>query len=130
LPRASSERKRSHIRCRACGSRPGRLVEHQHVGIVDERLRERQAPPHAAGQLADARVRLVLQLREFEQRRHECARGRRGDPEIAAEHEQVLADREVRIEIVELRHDADAPARMAGARRDRLAAERNGARVR
>ena len=42
-----------------------------------------------------------------------------GDVEIAAEHQQVLGHREVRIEVVALRHHADTAARLA-----RVAAER------
>ena len=41
--------------------------------------------------------------------------------EIAAVDEQVLGDGEIGIEIVDLRHDADAAARLARAPRHRLA---------
>ena len=53
-----------------------------------------------------------------------------GHAEIAAVDEQIFRDGEVRIEVVELRHDADAPARFARSRRDRLAQQLNGAGVR
>src|SRR6185312_14019600 len=44
-------------------------------------------------------------------------------PEIAAVDDQIFAHREIGIEIVHLRHDADAYARLACGFRDRLADE-------
>ena len=50
--------------------------------------------------------------------------------EVAAEHQQVFADREIGIEIVELRHDADTRSRHARAAGNRLAAQADRAGVR
>ena len=56
-----------------------------------------------------------------------AATARARQAEVAAVHQQVLGDGEVRIEVVELRHHADAPARLA---RARAAPARRGARSR
>ncbi len=39
----------------------GRLVQNQHIGLGHQRLRQRHALAHAAGQIADAAVRIQLQ---------------------------------------------------------------------
>jgi len=41
-----------------------RLVEQQEVGLADERLRQRDPPPPAARELAQARVGVQVEARE------------------------------------------------------------------
>ena len=100
----------------------GRLVEDEELGIVDERARERQASLHAARERADADVALAREPGEVEQTRNALASSTsRGKAEVAAVDQQVLAHREVGIEVVHLRHDADANARFARGLGHRLA---------
>jgi hypothetical protein len=108
----------------------GGFIHHEHVGVVDERACKRKPPLHSARQFADARVRLAFEPREFEQRRHERLDLMAAHAEVAAEHEQVFAHGEVGVEIVELRHDAHALAREAGARGDRFVDQPDHARIR
>jgi hypothetical protein len=56
---------------------------------------------------------------ELEQLRDARVDGVVGEAEVAAVHQQVLGHGEVRVEVVHLRHDADAQARLARARRHR-----------
>ena len=87
-----------------------RLVEDQELGIVDERPREREAPLHPARQHADSHLLLAAQPGEFEQLRNARGERRAIDVEIAAVDAKVLGDGEIRIEVVDLRHDAHADA--------------------
>ena len=43
-----------------------RLVEQHEARPVHERARDQQPPPHAAGELVDARVAAVAELRDLE----------------------------------------------------------------
>ena len=52
----------AHLRVEA----DGRLVEQHEPRPVHERARDQQAPPHAAGELVDARVAPVDELRHLE----------------------------------------------------------------
>ena len=108
----------------------GRLVHDEKQRIVDQRAGERQSPLHAAREHVDAGIGPSGEAGEFQQLGH--ARGDRGarHAEIAAVDPQILGDGEVGIEIVELRHDADAAARFARSCRDGLAEQLNVACVR
>jgi hypothetical protein len=73
----------------------GRLVEHQQLGIVDQRAGDGEPPLQAAGQLLDAGVDLVGELYEGQQFvGPPCALGA-GQPEEPAVDHQVLAHREL-----------------------------------
>ncbi len=87
-----------------------RLVEQQHVGAVDQRPRDRQAALHAARQLVDLDGRLLGELDEGEQLVGPTAALRPGQPEVAAVDDEVLAHRQLEVEAVLLRADAQASA--------------------
>lgn len=99
----------------------GRLVHDDEVGIVDERARQRQAPLHAAGELADAGIGLGGQGRERQQLRQPGPHLRVAQAEVAAEYQQVLGHGEVGVQVVELRHHAQARPRLPGLRRHGVA---------
>src|SRR5215813_729920 len=86
----------------------GGLVHENEIGVVDEGTRERETPLHSAGQRLDARSRARLEAGEGYQRRNAAAYRGVGHSEIAAVHQQIFLNCEVRIEIVGLRHDSDA----------------------
>ena len=94
----------------------GRLVQEHELRVVDQRARERQAALHAAGE------RLILASpRPARPANSSSARDARRDlalrkAEVAAVDQQVLGDGEIGVEVVELRHHADARARLARAR--------------
>ena len=108
----------------------GRLVEDEQVGVVHQRARQGEAPLHAARQCADLRLGAAGQAGEVEQMRDARAHRALGQAEVAAIHQQVFRRREVRVEVVHLRHDADAHARLARAARHRQARQADLARVR
>src|SRR6185503_6072713 len=85
----------------------GRLVHEDHLRIVDERAREREAALHAAREGHDLRVAAAGQAGEFEQRGDALPDLGLAETEIAPVHHEVLLDGEIRIEVVELRHHAD-----------------------
>ena len=112
----------------------GRLVEQQDAGVVHERARDREAALHAAGQVVDLGLRALGQLGELEQLVGALADVGARQAEVAPVDEQVLADLELHVEVVGLRHDAELGADLgavlvrvqvqdgqvaAGARRDR-----------
>src|SRR5262249_7030355 len=98
-----------------------RLVEDQQLGIVDERAREREAAFHPSRQRAQARIAPSRKASKFEQRRDADRERPPVYVEIATVYLQVLGDREVRIEVVLLRDDADADSRASRRTRHRLA---------
>src|SRR6185437_103722 len=91
----------------------GGLVEEEQVRIVHERAREHQPALHAAGELFDAARFARLERGELEQRTNAPRRLAGGIAEVARVDGEVLAHREIRIEVVDLRHDAHPPARFA-----------------
>src|SRR5882672_1152428 len=110
LPWARSCLSRSQMRCRACGSRP---VVGSSMKITSGSLmsaREREAALHAARKRLDARRGARGKSGELEQLRNAFADRALRDLEVAAVDEQVLPDGEIGIEVVHLRHDADAEA--------------------
>ncbi|MCY1356762.1 hypothetical protein D9M69_432230 [compost metagenome] len=84
----------------------GGLVEQQQLGVVHQRARQRQAPAHAARQLAGLGVGLVRERGELQQLRHARTHMRLAEAEVAAVHHEVLGAAEVGVEGVELRHHA------------------------
>ncbi len=58
-------------------------------------------PPDSSLTRASA---LLSRRAQFEQRRHHCAALRAAQAKVAAEDQQVLADGEVQVEVIELRH--------------------------
>ena len=81
-----------------------RLVEQDQLRLVDEAAGEQEAPAHAAGELVDGVVAAVVQPREVE--RAVDGGGDVRDPVEAREDREVVLDRDVDVEVVELRHDA------------------------
>ena len=90
----------------------GRLVEEHEPGPVDERARDQQPPPHPAGELVDAGVAPVDELRQLERALDRIAPLGAADPVEVREDEQVLLDRERDVEVVELRRDAELRPRL------------------
>ena len=87
----------------------GGLVEHDHRRPVHQRLRDQDAPLHAAGELAHVGVALVGEAEVGEQLVDPGVVV--VDAEVAALDAQRLAHAEERIEDQLLRHDAEAAAR-------------------
>jgi hypothetical protein len=93
---------------------PGRrLVEEQHLGVVDQAAGDRQAPLHPSGQRLDPVVAALGELREVQQGGGSLAHLGAGEPEEPAVHVQVVLDGEVLVEDVLLRAHPQA-ARIAG----------------
>ena len=85
----------------------GGLVQHEQARVVHQRTRQRQAPLHAAREFARFGLRLVRECGEFEQLRNARAHLGRGQPEVAAVHQQVLGAVEVGVQRVHLAHHAE-----------------------
>ena len=85
----------------------GGLVEDDEVRLVDERASDRQAPLHAAGQGLDLVLGALVELDELEELIGPLAGDLAGDVEVARVHLQVLAHRQLGVEVVDLRHDAE-----------------------
>ena len=85
----------------------GRLVEHEDARLVDQRPGDGQPPLHAARQVVDLGVALLLELREPQ----ELVGPRRahgpGDAEVAAVHDEVVPHAQLGVEVVLLRHHAE-----------------------
>jgi hypothetical protein len=107
----------------------GRFVEEQQFRIVDQRAGQRQPAFHAAGKRLDAGVGAAGQTGKFEQRRDAFQQRRIGYVEITAEHPQVFADGEIGIEVVELRHHANAFAGFSSLARHVMAEHADAAAV-
>ena len=99
----------------------GGLIQEQKVRIVDQRAGERQAPLHSAGQGLDFRFAAIPQPGEIEQVRDAGAQGLVGFAEVAPIDQEVLEHREIRIQVVHLRHYADPDACLACRARNRQA---------
>ena len=81
LPIVRSSRSSSRSSTRARGSRPGRrLVEQQHLRVVDEGVGQAQALLHAARQRLDVGVALVGEVDQLEQVADHPAAGGRAMP--------------------------------------------------
>ena len=84
-----------------------RLVEEHQVRLVDQRSRHREPALHAARQRLDLVVGALGELDEVEELLRPPAGLPARQPEIAAVDHEVVLDRELRVEGVLLRHDAD-----------------------
>ena len=102
---------------------PGRgLVEQQHLRIVHERPGDRQPSLHPARQRLDLVVRAFAQLDEIDELIRPPAEVAPGQTEVAAVDDDVLADRQLHVQRVLLRHDAEPRANVC-ALRHRIQAE-------
>jgi hypothetical protein len=77
---------------------------------VDERPGNQEPPPHAAGELVDAGIAPVGQLRHHERPLDRVSALPARDPVEVGEDEQVLLHGERHVEVVELRRDAELSA--------------------
>ena len=94
----------------------GRLVEEQQLGVVDQRAGDRHPPLHPARQRVDLARGPFRELHEVEQLgRAALALGPR-EVEVAAVDDQVLGDGQLVVELVGLRHDAEAGPDLAAVR--------------
>ena len=109
LPCCSKAFRRSHIRCRACGSRPvvGSSSSSRSGSLISARASDRRRfmPPDNSPGLAAA---LDCSAANSSSRGTRSAMRRARQAEVAAEDAQVLGTGEVGVEAVELRDDADA----------------------
>ncbi len=85
----------------------GGLVEDQDVRVVDEAPGDREAALHAAGQRVDLVVGALGELNEVEQLVGALVDQLARQPEVAAVDEQVLAHRQLVVQGVFLRDDAE-----------------------
>ncbi len=113
----------------------GGLVEDHQVRLVDERARDGEAALHAAGERLYLVLGALVQLHELEQLVRSLARRGPGDVEVSGVHLQVLAHGELGVEVVDLRHHAEARLDLACLRArihaddaERAVAERAGTR--
>jgi hypothetical protein len=86
------------------GVQPGRLVQHQYLGLVDETSRDGQTPLEAGGQSPDGLVLLVQELEQLQALVDALLGQGAGHVEVAGIDRQVLAHREVGVQIVLLGH--------------------------
>ena len=98
-----------HVSC--LGVEPGRrLVEQQDVRIADEGTGDREPPLHSAGERLDARLRALVQLDELEQLVYPLPELAAGDAEVPPVDRHVLTHRQLEVERVLLRDDAEPRA--------------------
>ena len=94
-----------------------RLVEQQQLGLVDQRAGDRDPPLHPARQRLDLARGPLGELHEVEQLGGAALALGPREVEVAAVDDQVLGDRELVVELVGLRHDAEAGADRPAVRR-------------
>src|SRR3989344_3330054 len=93
-----------HIRLQVLGDQLARAAFRNLAAVVQhQQARQRQAPLHAARQLARLGVGLVGEGCELQQLGYTLVHHRALQPKVAAEYAQVLGAGEVRVEGVELR---------------------------
>jgi hypothetical protein len=111
-------RRRSRARQAGLGVESrGRLVEDDQLRLVDERPGDQKAPLHPARQRPDALVRPLAQQGEVEQLVHPGRHPLGLQPEVAAVDDQVLAHRQLAVQVGLLRDDAEPrldPTPLAG----------------
>ena len=107
----------AHLRVEA----DGRLVEQHEARLVHQPAGDQQPPAHAARQLVHARVAAVAEVGQLERALHGRPALAAPEPVEIGEHDQVLLDRQRRVEVVELRHDAALRAGELGLRGQRVA---------
>ena len=99
----------------------GGFVEDHQVGVVDQGAGQGEAPFHAAGKGGDGDVGFAGQPGKIQQAGNALRHVALGNAEIATVDLQVLAHREIRVEIVRLRHYTDPCARLASLLRQDMA---------
>ena len=88
--------------------KPGRrFIEDQNPRLVDQPAGDHQAALHATGERFNPDVAFVFEFDKADQFIGAPFRFVAGDAEIAGINEQVVADIQIRVEIVFLRDDAD-----------------------
>ena len=85
----------------------GRLVEEQHLRVVDERVGEAEALLHAARQALDVGVALVAEVDEVEQVADHLAPAGGRDAVAAGEEVEVLPDLHVVVDAEDVGHEAE-----------------------
>jgi hypothetical protein len=88
----------------------GWLVEDEDVRVVDQRPGDRETAFHPARQRVDLVIPAVRQLDEIQQLVGALADELLRQAEVPAVDQQVLPDRELEVQGVLLRHDAEPPA--------------------
>ena len=127
-PELTKQLAQLHARPRIQSGR--RLVEQEHLRIVDQRVGQTQALLHAPRQRLDVRVSLVCQVDQVEQVADHPPPAGGGNPIAAAEEVQVLPDLHVVVDAERIRHESRDAAHLVGVPRDRVAADLGLARVR
>jgi len=90
----------------------GRLVQQHHLGVVDERPRDREPALHPARERLDLVVRPLRELDELEELVGTRPEGAPRKAEVPAVDHDVLPDGELHVERVHLRNDPEpAPDR-------------------
>ena len=100
----------------------GRLVEQQHLRLVDQAAGDGEPALHAAGQRVDLGVAPVAELHEVEQLLGPLPDNRLGQPEVAPVDQQVFPDGQLHVQRVLLRDHAE-PAPDPGAVGGRIQTE-------
>jgi hypothetical protein len=101
----------------------GRLVEQEHLGIVQEHPRHSEPLGHAAAEARDQRLALIAQLDQPEHVVADLPPRRALDPIGGGEELQVLDHLHVVVNAEEVGHVADQPADFFRVRIDRVAAD-------
>ncbi|BDZ59185.1 hypothetical protein GCM10025872_28420 [Barrientosiimonas endolithica] len=107
-----------HVAAAARVEAGGRLVEEDHRRVGDQRAREVEPAPHAAGVGLGGAVGRVLEAELREQLAGACLRGRPRQVIEPRDHLEVLEAAEVLVDRGVLPADADAPAHLAGLAHD------------
>jgi hypothetical protein len=100
-----------------------RLVEQEHLGVVDERVGEAQPLLHAARQRLDVRIALAGEVDEVEQVADHPPPVRGRDAIAAPEEVEVLPDLHVVIDAERIRHEPEDAADLVGVPDHRVAAD-------
>src|SRR5207302_1715330 len=93
------------------------LVQEQQVRLVDQRACDGQAALHTTAELVDLVLRALMQLDELEQLVRPSSRLVPGEVEKPPIHLEVLADRQLEVERVLLRHDSQSGPDLRSVRR-------------
>ena len=101
----------------------GRLVEEEHLGVVDEGVGQAQPLLHAARQGLDVRVALVAQVDQLQEVADHPPTGGRRDAVAASEEVEVLPDLHVVVDPECVRHEAEDATHLVGVPGDRPAGD-------
>ena len=89
-----------------------RLVEDQHVGLVDQAASDREPSFHPARECVDLRLALLGELDEIEEFFDAVSDDRSRQVEVAAVHHQVVVDRQLLVEVVLLWDNTEPVAQL------------------